>query len=480
MHRRQPVDAVSEERALASVSEAGDRAFSLNAFSAAAGFYESALQLAAAASPERARLLYQLGRTRVLAGDVDPAVLAAACGELLACGDLETAAEAEVSLGELCWLRGDRDEAAEHLGRARDLVKERGPSRAKAYVLSNLSRFLMLGSENPEAIRLGSEALDMATQLGLGELRAHALNNVGTAKVHSGDQTGLKDLERSVEVAVEANAPGEVCRAQFNLAALCWERGELERALSLSEASGLVAKRFGHIWRWKWAQGERATDLYCLGRWDEALARAEELLVEVEAGSPHYLACLCYAIRAQIRLGRDDVVGALADAEKALELARLAKDPQSLYHAMAVCAYIFRDTGHQKRAAELADEFLAWLRPRTDFISAADAFHVFAWTISAFGRGSDFIQALPETDSPWVQAAALFAAGDPGRAADVCAGMGALTEEARDRLFHAETLTQQNRRAEAEVELQRALAFYRSVGATRYIRMGEQLRAESA
>jgi class 3 adenylate cyclase/tetratricopeptide (TPR) repeat protein len=476
----QPLDTPSIERALASASEAGDRAFSLNAFSAAAGFYQSALQLTAAGSPEHARLLWLLGRTRVLAGDVDPGLLAAACDELRAGGDLEAAAEAEAALGELCWLRGDRAGAIEHLGRARDLVKDRGPSRAKAYVVSNLSRFLMLANENAEAIRLGSEALEMAEQLGLGDMRAHALNNVGTARVHSGDPTGYKDLERSVEVAIEANAPGELCRSQFNLAHLLWERGDTARAEALYDSSGEVARRFGHMWRWRWSRGQRAEYLYCLGRWDEALAQADEFLVEVEAGSPHYLACLCYEVRAQIRLGRDDVAGALADAETALELARLAKDPQSLYPTMAACAYVFRESGHQKRAAELADEFLASLRPRNDLISATDSLHVFAWTLSAFGRAAEFIQALPETDSPWVRAAALFAAGDLGEAAELCARMGAVTEEARDRLFHAEALTQQNRRAEADVELERALAFYRSVGATRYIRMGEQLRAESA
>jgi hypothetical protein len=37
-----------------------------------------------------------------------------------------------------------------------------------------------------------------------------------------------------------------------------------------------------------------------------------------------------------------------------------------------------------------------------------------------------------------------------------------------------------NRRAEADAELQRALAFYRSVGATRHIREAEGLLATSA
>jgi hypothetical protein len=58
--------------------------------------------------------------------------------------------------------------------------------------------------------------------------------------------------------------------------------------------------------------------------------------------------------------------------------------------------------------------------------------------------------------------------------------MGAVTDEAHDRLRLAEVLVQQSRRAEADTQLQRALAFYRSVGATRYIRQAEALLAASA
>jgi class 3 adenylate cyclase len=58
-------------------------------------------------------------------------------------------------------------------------------------------------------------------------------------------------------------------------------------------------------------------------------------------------------------------------------------------------------------------------------------------------------------------------------------GEGAATEEARDRLWLAERLIDQGARADADVELQRVLAFYRSVGATRYIREAEALLAAS-
>jgi hypothetical protein len=58
--------------------------------------------------------------------------------------------------------------------------------------------------------------------------------------------------------------------------------------------------------------------------------------------------------------------------------------------------------------------------------------------------------------------------------------IGAATQAAFLRLRAAEQLVHEGRRAEADDQLSRALAFYRSVGATRYIREGEALLAASA
>ena len=52
--------------------------------------------------------------------------------------------------------------------------------------------------------------------------------------------------------------------------------------------------------------------------------------------------------------------------------------------------------------------------------------------------------------------------------------------EACCRLCAAEAYVAQGRRAEADEQLRPALAFYRSVGATRYVREGEALLAASA
>jgi ATP/maltotriose-dependent transcriptional regulator MalT len=171
------------------------------------------MRRAAAGSRERAQLLFKLGRARLIGGDLDPELLATACGELVAAGDPETAAEAEVALAQVHWFRGDTGGCAQHLGNARELVHGTEPSRARASVVSSISRSLMLSGESEEAIRIGREALVMAEDLGLEELRAHALTTIGLARTDSGDPGGIEDLEQSIAIAVEANVPVQVCRA---------------------------------------------------------------------------------------------------------------------------------------------------------------------------------------------------------------------------------------------------------------------------
>jgi tetratricopeptide (TPR) repeat protein len=477
----QPIDTAVAATALAIIREAGDRALSLNAYPSAASFYQSALELATAGSLERAQLLFQLGRTRLIVGDLSPELLAMACDELVAAGDRDRAAEAEAELAELHSLRGDTDRSAEHLSRASDLVEEAEPSRAKAYVLSRISRRLLLSGEGGgEAARLGREALVIAEQLGLDELRSHALITIGSSRMDDGDPGGVEDLERGLAIAVEAKVPTAICAAQYNLGGALFVTGDLKRAFAMTEDAAETAARFGLIGLQRWTRSVRADHAFTGGHWDEALVWAEEIVAEVEAGSPHYSAVWAYAMRAQIRTGRDDSLGALADTERALELGRMTKDPQALLPALAVSAHMLCESGDSERASVLADECLAQLKSGRHVADAMITAHVLAWTVVALKRERELVEVLPLIEWPWVRAARAFAERDLRRAADICGQMGATTEEARDRLWLAEALIKQNRRAEADVELRRVLTFYQSVGATRYVREAEGLLAPSA
>jgi hypothetical protein len=81
------------------------------------------------------------------------------------------------------------------------------------------------------------------------------------------------------------------------------------------------------------------------------------------------------------------------------------------------------------------------------------------------------------TPSPWRAAATAYVSGDFLGAAEQYAAIGVLPYEAYARLRGAEALVRAGRRAEADPELQRALTFWRSVGATAYVREGEALLA---
>jgi hypothetical protein len=107
--------------------------------------------------------------------------------------------------------------------------------------------------------------------------------------------------------------------------------------------------------------------------------------------------------------------------------------------------------------------------------------HVLSWTLSEAGRGPTLAAVLaPHTAKPWARAATAFAEGEPWEAADICAEMGAVSEEAYARLAAARMLAAEGRRAEADEQLRGALGFYRSVGARRYVQEGETLLAASA
>jgi class 3 adenylate cyclase/tetratricopeptide (TPR) repeat protein len=469
------------DAARVALADAGDRAFALHAYDAAVRFFRAALDLLPTGDPTRGRLLLRLGRTLPWFGEPDAAVLEQATGELLAVGDSEGAVEAETALSELHWLAGDRDLSFEHLAHARRLAETLPSSPAKARATSLAGRLMMLAAEFAEAIRLGEEALAMAAELGLDEIRAATLNNLGISRDALGDEGGPAQLAEAIEVARAASAPFELCRAIGNLAVLYWMGGQLQEALALVRESLRESEVFGQRGLARWDCGVLVHREYEVGMWDEALAGANAFLADIEAGSPHYLAAECYMVRAAIRLGRGQVDAAVEDVDRALELARRAKDPQLIHQVLAGTAHVLHEVGDVERAAGLAGEFLASLQAGHGQDFGVSSVHVLAWTLAAAGRGAELAAAVePLQRLPWAQAAAAFGRGDPVRAAGICAAMGAVTQEAYAGLAAARMLVDQGRRAEADEQLHRALAFYRSVGATRYVRQGEALLAASA
>jgi tetratricopeptide (TPR) repeat protein len=318
----------------------------------------------------------------------------------------------------------------------------------------------------------------MADELGLDESRALALNAIGVARCQAGDLDGFHDIERGADIAAAANVPGELLRALNNLAVTRWQNGELRLGEDLRRRAMDVARRFGDAAYIRWFDGLAIRHQFTFGDWDAALAAANRFIAEVEAGTPHYLSSMCYLLRATIAQGRGDHASAVVDVSRAIDLGRRAKDPQNLLYALAWAADVVREAGDAPRASILAGEVLRELQTSGNPGFGIVTVHVLSWTLVAAGVGdvlADALAGLPP--SPWARAATEFARGDAAAAADTCAAMGAVTEEARDRLWAAEWLLGAGRRSEAEAQLSRALEFYRSVGAHHYVRRCSMLLA---
>jgi len=163
---------------------------------------------------------------------------------------------------------------------------------------------------------------------------------------------------------------------------------------------------------------------------------------------------------------------------RSVQLARAANDPQTLAKALASYGVVLLEAGRGDEAAITSDELMSPSAGGLRFGAEwADAAVVFA----ALGRSQELLAALAGVQATrWTGAAKLYAGGEFERAADLYAEMGTLPYEAYARLQAAKALVAQEKRAQADAQLQQALAFYRSVGATRYVREGEARLAASA
>ena len=459
--------------AASALQRAGERAFGLNAFASAARFYGEALALGVAAS-ERPLVLFKHGAALHLSADERRIeVLEAARDALLAGDDVETAAEACVLLAEAWWHRGQNDRAREQLERAQELVRGRPASRSVARVLVEASRYAMLSDAMDSAVRTGREALEMAEQLGLAELIPSALINIGVARVQAGDGSGMADLERAIEIGLATNNP-DVARAYNNLAAV---EDHAERVHELQLLGKGAADRLGNATVGRYIEGQLIITEYDLGRWDEFLHAADEFIASCEAGSPNYNEQYVHGKRARVLLARDDTEAADAAAARALELAREAKDPQSLQPGLAVRLHVDLALGRLGDAERTARELLSLLGAGPTTFGALEL----ALAAESLGLTEEVRRAISQhPNRPGIEASAAVLDGEFERGADIVRDHGWRPEEAELRLRAAGAYAAVGRRAEADEQLREALAFYRSVGATRYIREGQTLIAATA
>ena len=312
---------------------------------------------------------------------MDDALLVEAAESLAARGDPEGAAEAEVMLAFIWWVRGSRDRMAEHLERARSLVEEAPASPAKAHVLSDLSRSRMLAGEFQASVEIGREAMAMAEALGLDLLAARILCTIGTSRSSLGEPSGIDDLQRSIQLASEMQSLHVQWTAVVNLATIFFEWGELDRIPPLYEDA--IIRTGGSESDRRWTLCERAILAYHLGDWMETKRLIEAF--EAGAGTPHYMDFAVLDLRARFALARGAPEEALEASAREVELTREIADPQALLVSLGTRVKCLREAGRIDEARPLADEVLEWWRA-SDALSGITAALDVAWTWPNWGR----------------------------------------------------------------------------------------------
>jgi class 3 adenylate cyclase/tetratricopeptide (TPR) repeat protein len=454
------------DRARQALLEAGDRALALFAYAAAVRFYREALASWPEDDPERPRLLLRYGQALLRAEAAGSDALAEAATGLLDAGELELAAEAEVLLGELLMIgQGRREDAASHFEHAASLLTDEPASRAKVRVLATRASFHLAVDEAEQALGTAGEALEMALELELDELRAHTLSTLGFSRVMTGDLEGLRDLRQSVAVAAAANSP-QAARGYNNLASVTADLGDLPKAFGLYAESRRVAERFGDAIALRWLDVERMLEYYWCGRWDQALTLGKELCDGEDAPPLHQVDVLL--VGAKVTLARQGADRALESGEKALELARIVGAPQIVYPRLAFQAHALVTAGRHEEGAECANECLAlWLDHGQGASLPSYWLPDLTFALVDLGLGRNLLEAASRarTHTRWLEAALCAGRGDWQGAARVYARIGSLPDEAQARLRAATALAAADRAAEAEQELHSASAFYRGVEA---------------
>ena len=229
-----------------------------------------------------------------------------------------------------------------------------------------------------------------------------------------------------------------------------------------------------------WVQvGEIQEELFGRGEWDEALERASIYLDATAEIGGHYMDPGVQLLRSYIHAARGDDVAAEPGLESALRAIDLQGGTQAVAPNLNLAAQVNVLLGKHDRAGELIDRLLGVIRNASERAPAirADGAAAFYRT----GRAEAWLQlAARYAQTGRVWPAMLICSGHAADAAEIYSQIGSPSEEAVARLVGAEQLIAAGRRAEADVQLHQALAFYRRVGARRIVAQAESLLAAAS
>jgi class 3 adenylate cyclase/tetratricopeptide (TPR) repeat protein len=337
---------------------AGDRASNLD-LDRAGRWYRQALDLSPPGHPQRPGLLARLGRVAFQAGELAEAAAAyeEAIAGLREQGDVRGLGAAMGRLATVRWNQGDTRGATAVLTEAIELLEREPPGPELCSAYESMAGDRVMSGHAEEALEWADKALALADDLGgLPEVRPRVLDARGMARCDLGDFGGMEDLRAALALGLELGAGYDTAVIYNNLAEPVWLVDGSTAALDLCQEGVDFAERRGLGQPAMWLRGSTLGPLLDLGRWDEALALAEEAIAWDHAHGGDYLAVGCQRYLALVRLWRGELSASHALVAETLPRAREIDDLQLLVPALVNAALVEQAGGERAAALALAEE----------------------------------------------------------------------------------------------------------------------------
>jgi DNA-binding CsgD family transcriptional regulator/tetratricopeptide (TPR) repeat protein len=310
---------------------------------------------------ERAAMFDALSYESYLVDRAEEALSASGQAQALwqALGDVLREGDALRWMSRLSWYSGRTAQAEALAERAIERLSTQPPGRELAMAWSNRAQLCMLSGRAQQACEWGEQALRLCEELGEDtlDIQAHALNNIGAARLNDGDEGGRALLERSLELALAAGHSEHAARAYTNLAHHAVVSRDLPAAFALQDR-GMAYCEERDLDAWvRYMAGYRAEALLAAGRWQEAGEQAEAVLrVPYVAPISRMPALL---VLAQLRVRRGDP-GTQELLDEALSLALPTETLMRIgpvASARAEAAFLAGDVARAKEEALRAAPF---------------------------------------------------------------------------------------------------------------------------
>jgi DNA-binding CsgD family transcriptional regulator/tetratricopeptide (TPR) repeat protein len=317
---------------------AAEQASTLGAHREAVSHYDAALRAATTLSPvEQAQLLEKRAYEYYLTGEIENA--AADRQAALAIWQSEQRQDKEGEnlrwLSRLAWFQGKRAAAERYTDQAIAVLEALPPGRELAMTYSNRAQLYMLSGETEAATSWGQRAIELAEAFGDTEIVVHALNNVGTGLLESGDEAGRSPLVSSLQQALAHDMQEHVARAYTNLGAVSVTSRDYARAATyLNQGIAYCEERDLDSWS-LYMRGWRARARLEQGQWSGAIADASVVLKARQGAAILRLPALIALGTVYVRRGD---AGTRAVLDEALKLALETDELQRIAPVAAACA----------------------------------------------------------------------------------------------------------------------------------------------